>query len=147
MTLSNITSIYKNKGSRLSLENDRGIFIRTTLRKILDKLINADNIEHIDHNMSESNIGARMNRNIRDHLFILYAIINSVIKGEEDCIDIQVYDIEKAFDSLWLDECFNDLFDVLPIHRRNNQISLLYNTNKNNLVAVNTTAGLTERIN
>ena len=71
MTLSNITSIYKNKGSRLSLENDRGIFIQTTLRKILDKLIYIDNIEDIDRNMSESNIGARRNRNIRDHLFIL----------------------------------------------------------------------------
>ena len=33
MTYSNITSIYKNKGSRLSLENDRGIFIQTTLKQ------------------------------------------------------------------------------------------------------------------
>ena len=40
--LSNITSIFKNKGSRLDLKNDRGIFILTTLRKILDKLTYKD---------------------------------------------------------------------------------------------------------
>ena len=147
MKLSNITSIYKNKGSRLCLENDRGIFIQTTLRKILDKLIYAECYENIDNGMSESNIGARKNRNIRDHLFILYAIINSVVKGGEDCIDIQVYDIEKAFDSLWLDESFNDLYDVLPQEKRNDSISLLYQSNITNLVAVNTPAGLTDRIN
>ena len=38
----NITSIFKNKGSRLDLKNDRGIFILTSLRKILDKLLYFD---------------------------------------------------------------------------------------------------------
>ena len=39
MTLSNITTIYKNKGTRTDMDNDRGIFIISTLKKILDKLI------------------------------------------------------------------------------------------------------------
>ena len=146
MTFSNITSIHKNKGSRLSLENDRGIFIQTVLKKILDKLIYADTIEYIDKSMSDSNIGARKQRNIRDHLFVLYAVINSVIKGGEECIDVQVYDIQKAFDSLWLDESFNDIYDALPQNKRDDKLSLLYNTNKRNLVAVNTPAGLSTRI-
>ena len=34
----NISTIYKNKGSRSSLENDRGIFICTVLDTILQKL-------------------------------------------------------------------------------------------------------------
>ena len=79
MKLSNITSLYKNKGSRSDLENDRGIFILTVLRKILDKLLYNDNYDSIDQNMSESNIGARKRRNIRDHLFVIYGIINSVL--------------------------------------------------------------------
>ena len=43
MALSNITTIYKSKGSRFDLNNDRGIFILTVLKKILYKLIYLDN--------------------------------------------------------------------------------------------------------
>ena len=48
----NISSIYKNKGSRLELKNDRGIFILTTLKKILDKLIYHEKQKDIDNHMS-----------------------------------------------------------------------------------------------
>ena len=147
MKLSNITSIYKNKGSRADLDNDRGIFILTVLRKILDKLIYLDIFESIDQHMTDSNIGARKGRNIRDHLFLIYGVINSVIKGGEKCIDIQVYDIEKCFDSLWLEECLNDLYNTVPEHHRNDKISLLYETNVSNHVAIKTPAGITSRIN
>ena len=53
MTLSNITSLYKNKGSRFDLNNDRGIFILAVLKKILDKMIYSDNIKDLDLNMSD----------------------------------------------------------------------------------------------
>ena len=65
MALSNITTIYKSKGSRFDLNNDRGIFILTVLNKILDKLIYLDNYSDLDQNMSDSNVGARRGRNIK----------------------------------------------------------------------------------
>ena len=95
MSLSNITTIFK-KGSRFNLNNDRGIFILTVLKKILDKLIYGDNYKDLDANMSDSNIGARRKRSIKDHLLIIHGIINSVVRGGEDCSDIQVYDLLKA---------------------------------------------------
>ena len=110
-------------------------------------MIYEDIFEYIDRNMSDSNIGGRKNRNIRDHLFILYGVINSVIHGKEECIDIQIYDIKKAFDALWLDECYNDLYDILPPSDGNNKISLLHRASQENNVAVNTPAGLSDRIN
>ena len=58
--------------------------------------------------MSDSNIGARKMKNIRNHLFIIYGVINSVLKGESECIDIQIYDLVKAFDVLWLADTMND---------------------------------------
>ena len=70
MSLYNITSIHKNKGSRFDLENDQGIFILTVLKKILDKLIYFNKYE-------ELGVG-------------------------EEFTDIQIYDIQKAFDALWL---------------------------------------------
>ena len=97
--------------------------------------------------MSESNIGAGKKRNVRDNLFILYSVVNSVLKDNSDCIDIQLYDIHKCFDSLWIDDVFNDLFDILPPGQRNDKISLLYNSCKTNLVAVKTPGGLSERVN
>ena len=45
-------------------------------------------------------------------------IINSVIKGKEPCIDLHIYDLEKAFDALWLEECMNDVFDSLSEENR-----------------------------
>ena len=143
----NISSIYKNKGSRMEIKNERGIFVLTTLKKILDKLLYFDLHEDIDNNMSDSNIGARSGRQVKDHLFIIYGIINSVICGNEPCIDIQIYDLKQAFDSLWLTDCMIDLFDTLSDHNRNEKLSLLYKSNQKNLVAINTPHGITERIN
>ena len=79
--LADIVSIYKNKGSRLDMNNDRGIFTLTVFKKILDKLLYFDLYEDIDIHMSPSNIGARKGRNIKNHLFFIYGIINSVING------------------------------------------------------------------
>ena len=48
MSLSNISTIFKNKGSRFDLNNDRGIFILTVLKKMLDKMIYFDNVKELD---------------------------------------------------------------------------------------------------
>ena len=147
MLKENITTIYKNKGSRLNMNNDRGIFLLTSLKKILDRLIYLDKFENIDQNMSCSNIGARKGRNVKNHLLIIYGIINSVINGKEKCNNIQIYDLEKAFDLLWLEDCMNDTFDSLDVAHRDDKIALLYQLNKKNLVAVNTPFGVTSRMN
>ena len=146
MTLANITTIFK-KGSRLDMNSDRGIFILTVMKKILDKLIYKDNYKEVDARMTDSNIGARRRRNIKDHLFIIHGIINSVVRGHDDCIDIQIYDIEKAFDALWLEDCLNDIYDNLPEKNHNDKISLLYESSRTNMVAVKTALGLTRRVN
>ena len=66
---------------------------------------------------------------------MIYGIINSVVKGKEECVDIQIYD------ALWLANCFNDMYDSLPSNQLDDKISLLYESNKNNLVAVKNNRG------
>ena len=78
MQVSDNTSIFKLRGSRMELSNDRGIFILGVLRKILDKLIYLDKYPDLEIAMSDSNIGARRNKNVRNHLFIVYGVISSV---------------------------------------------------------------------
>ena len=109
MRLANITSLYKSKGSKSSLESDRGIFVLTVIRMIMDRLLYDDLYPEIEENMSNSNIGALKNQNVRNHLFIVHGVINSVVKGEAKCIDIQIYDIKQAFDALWLQDCMNSM--------------------------------------
>ena len=48
---------------------------------------------------------------------------------------------------MWLEDCMNDIVDTLPKDKQNDEISLLYESNKNNLVAVKTASGLTDRVN
>ena len=97
--------------------------------------------------MSDSNIGSRKKQNAKDHLFIIHGVINSVIRGKEDPIDLQIYDLEKAFDALWLEDCLNDLFDSTSEHYHNDKLTLLYESNKVNMVAVKTAVGMTNRVN
>ena len=143
----NITTIYKKKGSRNNLESDRGIFTLSIFRKIIDRLIYREKYPLIDLQMTDSNIGARHDKNIKNHLFIVYAIINDVLKSKQTCIDIQIYDLVKAFDVLWLDDCFNDLWDTLTREAQEDKLGLVYKTSMKNLVAINTPFGQTERKN
>ena len=48
-------------------------------------------------NMSNSNIGGHKNRNIQDHLFVINATVNEIIKSKGSA-DIQIVDVQKCFD-------------------------------------------------
>ena len=137
-----ISSIWKRKNSRKDFENYRGIFRVTIFRSILDRLIYNDEYATIDSNLSDSNVGARKGRNIRDNIFVLNAVMNSIKKGKEDPVDIQVFDIEKCFDALWLQECINDIYEA---GLQNDKLPLLFIENANAKVAIKTSLGVSKR--
>ena len=143
LKLCNITSLYKNKGSKKEFENYRGIFRVTILRTVLDKLIYNDEYPTIDENMSDSNVGARKNRNIRDNIFVINAITNHTVKRKVKDIDIQIFDAYKCFDKLWAKECLNDVFEN---GFQNNKLPLLVKENEDAQVAIKTSTGLTRRV-
>ena len=130
-----ISSIYKNKGRRNCFESYRGIFRVPIFRGILDRLIYNDEYSVID---------SRQNRNIRDNIFVLNAITNSVINGNEDPVDVQVFDIEKCFDALWVEECINDIYEA---GLDNDKLGLLFLENQNANIAVKTPTGKSARVN
>ena len=142
--LCNITSLYKNKGSRKEFDNYRGIFRVTALRSILDKLIYNDEYPTIDKNLTDSNVGARQKRNIRDNIFVVNSILNDVMKKKIEGIDIQIFDIAKCFDKLWAKECLNDLYENGFV---NDKLPLLYHENVDAQIAVKTASGITRRTN
>ena len=69
-------------------------------------------------------------------------ILNSVKQKEISNIDVQIYDLKQAFDSLWIHDVMNDMFEV---SEPDDKLSLLFEANKESLVAINTPLGLTER--
>ena len=147
MQVSNITTLSKPKSSKFDVDGERGIFILSVFRKIFDKLIYNDQYDDIDSSMSDSNIGARKEQNIKNHLFVLYGIINFVLKESKTGVDICIYDIQKCFDSLWLEDVLNDFYESLPEEKHDDKLALVYKANKDNYVAVKTGVGLTKRVN
>ena len=141
MQFVNIVAIYKGKGEKSDLENDRGIFILNLIRSILMKMIYQDKYQTIDENMSDSNVGARKKKNIRNHLFILNGIINDALNSKDKCIDLIIVDYKQCFDSMWLDECMNDLFKAGV---QDDHLALLYKANSINQVSVKTPFGNNE---
>ena len=75
MHYTHIVSIYKGKGSKMDLENDRGIFIVNIFRSIIMKMVYKDKYKVVDANMSDSNVGARKAKSIRNHIFVLNGVI------------------------------------------------------------------------
>ena len=138
LQLANITSIWKRKSSKQDLENDRGIFVLCVLRRVLDRLLYNDLYPEIESNMSNSNIGAMKKKNISNHLFVVYGIINSVVCGESPCVDIQIFNLIKCFDGLWLEDVMNDLYESVPKTGQNEKLSILYKSNYENQVSVKT---------
>ena len=100
------------KGPRNKFASYRGIFRVSIFRAILDRLIYNDEYQNIDQNLTDSNVGARNRRNIRDNIFVVNAILNSQKKASKEAVDIQVYDVEQCFDLLWLQEVVTCLYEA-----------------------------------
>ena len=142
MHYANIVSIYKGKGEKLDLDNDRGIFIVNLFRSIILKMVYHDKYETVDKNMSDSNVGARRKKNIRNHLFVLNGIINDVLVKKDESVDIQILDYRQCFDSMWLEESINDLWDA---GITDDKLALIAKANETVNVGVKTPFGETER--
>ena len=143
MKVANIVSMYKGKGDYNDLEAERGIFILSILRTILMKMIYMKSYKIIDKSMSDSNIGARKKKNIRNHIFVVNNILHDVLSSKnKEPVDIMVLDFKQMFDSECLFECLNDVFEAGV---NDDFFPLLYEANKENFVAVQTPDGLSAR--
>ena len=141
MQYANIVSIYKGKGSKMDLDNDRGIFIVNIFRSILMKMVYNDKYETVDEIMSDSNVGARKDKNIRNHIFVLNGVINEAVNKKKHGIDIQILDYKQCFDSMWMEECMNDLWEA---GIQDDKLALIYKMNEETNVSVKTPFGFTE---
>ena len=130
MNFIDISAIYKGKEELNDLDSDRGIFLVSIFRTILMKMIYKDKYEVIEASMSDSNIGARKGKNIRNHIFVVNSVIHDVLsKKTKEPIDIMVLDYKQMFDSECLYECMNDLYEA---GIKDDIFALIYEANREN---------------
>ena len=142
MRKADVSTIYKGKGEKSDLNNDRGIFIVSVFRSLLMKLIYLDIYETIDNSMSDSQIGSRKNKNIRNHIWVLNSIICDVLSSKKKkAVDVQINDYKQCFDSLWLEECLNDMYSG---GLKDDKLNLIHNANSLVKIVVKTPVGKTE---
>ena len=125
----------------MELENDRGIFIVNLFRSMLMKMVYNDKYSIAGGNMSDSNVGSRKGENIRNHIFVVNGVINEAVKKKILGIDLQLLDFKQCFDSLWIEECMNDLWEA---GIKDEKLGLIYQRNESTNVAVKTPFGLSE---
>ena len=109
---------------------------------IRDKLILNDIKDEVNESMSESQVGGREGRSIRDHLFVVYSVLNNVLKKGIESIDIDTYDIRKAFDKLSLTDTCNDIYES---GITDDKMSMIFEGNRVNKISVISPVGETER--
>ncbi len=141
LNLSNISTIYKGKGSKQRVINLRGIFKLPIVRNLLDRLICFEEQDNISANIGDFQVGNQKRKNIRDHTLIIHAVVNEA-KAKNIKIDLIFTDIKQCFDSVWLDEATNDLYNS-GITSRN--LNLLYEGNRKTRMCVETSFGKSER--
>ena len=110
------------------LENLRGLFLVPKLRSILVKLIYNSISDDLEEQLSPSNIGARKGKAPRDHLFVVYSVINEVLRSKEERkIDLVFYDISDCFNALWVTK---SLLDLHSNGLNNSYLNLLHELSK-----------------
>ena len=134
------TNNQKSKGSKKKLENYRGIFITSILSKILEKLTQLRIKNKITEYSSPFQAGGAPNRSTADNLFLLRGIIDHTIYLNTS-MHLTFYDFKQCFDSIWLKELMNCMWDAGV---RNGLFYLIYLLNKSTNITVRTPFGQTE---
>ena len=96
-------TLKKKQGSPKILNSYRGVFIVPILSIILEKLIKNRIMNTLRNNISQFQNGGMKGKGVVDNFFIIRGVIDHALYlGKELCITF--FDIEKCFDSLWLED-------------------------------------------
>ena len=97
----------------------------------------------IDRKMSDCQMGGRKKKGCKNNIFILNGLIHDVLKSKKmKPILLQFYDYSQMFDSINLQSAICDIYDTGV---DDDQLVLLYKSNKEINMAVKTANGMSER--
>ena len=135
-----ITNVWKGKGDRESMDNQRGITVSSAIGTIAEEIVFNRITNLMDFTQAQA--GGRKGSSPADHIFIIRNII-SIAKADKRNIIITFYDVRKAYDKA-------DMNDMLYSLNKSNVSGRLWRLTKSlnqGLTArVNTKAGITREI-
>ena len=134
-----VSTMYKNKGKKKRLVNQRGIFLKQVLSKMYGKL----NMNRADKGMKsidKCQAGGTDNRSTADQTFLLRAAVDHA-KYLDQPLFLTLYDYSQCFDSLWLSDC---LLSLIKVGVEKEVVSILKNLNEKCRIVVKTPVGITE---
>ena len=96
----NIITIYKGKGKKGLLKNERGITLSSNMGKVAERIIANKITEEI--NITDYQAGGKKNSSTSDHLTILNNVIYQN-KKQKKTTYLCFMDVTKAYDKAWLE--------------------------------------------
>ena len=136
-----IITLYKNKGSRKSLVNHRGIFLTSVISKIFERLIMSRVKETITKNMSRMQAGGTAGRATYDNVFLLRSAITHA-KYMDTPLYVTLYDFKQCFDKLWLED---SILSLWKLGVKSDLLPMVYKMNEESTITVRTPIGNTEK--
>lgn len=137
-----IKSIYKKKGQRQSMKNQRGLFLTNVISKVVERLIYNRKQTIIRNGVSEYQCGSLKKRSTIDNLFVLQGAIDYHRYLKKDLF-IGFIDAEKCFDKLWLDDVCSEIY---KIGFKPEEVEFLRNLNTNITATIEAPFGKTDPI-
>ena len=135
-----ITNIWKGKGDREKMENQRGITVSSSIGTIVEEIVNRRLLKTIE--VSQAQAGGQKGASTTDHVFILRNIIE-ISKKEGRHLLISFFDVKKAYDRANMD----DMLYILHKNGFSGKIWRLTRLLNVDLTArIKTKAGLTREI-
>ena len=104
------TILTKQNGSMKTLNKYKRIFVVLILSLIFEKLLKNRVTPCLEQNTTPFQTGGAKGKGITENLFILREAIDHS-KYLQKKIWITFYVTEKCFDSLWLEDCINSLYE------------------------------------
>ena len=134
-----ISTMYKNKGKKKRLLNQRGIFLKQVLSKMYEKL-NMNRAKDAMKSIDKCQAGGQEDRSTADQTYLFRAAIDHC-KYMDQPLYVTLYDYSQCFDSLWLTDC---LLSMIKIGVDKETVSILKKLNDTCNIKVKTPAGMTD---
>ena len=131
------------KGSKDDMSNYRNIHTKLDIPKLFGFMVITLAKVPIIQNMSKYQIGTVPGHRSQEHLFVMRSLI-SLYNHYKQPVIIQLYDIQKCFDSEMLVDGLDAIYNSGV---KGKLYRLLYMMNKNTIIKVKTGVGMTEEEN